>query len=59
MHRFASAERRQVYQTPKSFLEFIGLFKSLLQKKRASLQENVHRLEQGTVTKKGGQCVCG
>lgn len=47
--RFAAAERRQVYQTPKSFLEFIGLFKSLLQKKRDSLHENVHRLEQGAL----------
>lgn len=45
--RFAAAEHRHVYQTPKSFLEFIGLFKSLLHKKRAALQEGVHRLNQG------------
>ena len=45
--RFRDMLRRHVYSTPKSFLELIGLYKSLLQKKRDELRGNRERLESG------------
>ena len=44
---FAAAERRQVYITPKSFLELIKLYTSLLGSKRAATQRDIDRLQSG------------
>jgi len=41
------AEKRRCYTTPKSFLELISLYKIMLAKKRAELDEKVQRLETG------------
>lgn len=41
--RFFVAERRYNYTTPKTFLELIKLYKSLLSRKRESTQENIDR----------------
>ena len=40
-------ERRHVYTTPKSFLELIKLFKSMLQQKRDNLLKEKERYESG------------
>ena len=40
-------ERRYVYTTPKSFLELIKLFKSMLQQKRDNLLKEKERYESG------------
>jgi dynein heavy chain len=42
-------ERRFVYTTPKSFLELIKLFKSMLGKKKNALVEAKERYELGVV----------
>lgn len=42
-------ERRHVYTTPKSFLELITLFKTMLNKKRVELEENREKYEKGVV----------
>lgn len=42
-------ERRYVYTTPKSFLELIKLFKSMLTQKKSSLLQNRERYETGLV----------
>jgi dynein heavy chain len=42
-------ERRYVYTTPKSFLELIKLFKSMLKTKRDDLLANRERYETGLV----------
>ncbi len=39
--------RRYNYTTPKSYLEFGALYKSLLAKKRAELKADKERLENG------------
>jgi dynein heavy chain len=47
--RYKAAERRNVYTTPKSFLELIALYKSLLASNRATLDTLQLRLESGLV----------
>lgn len=42
-------ERRHVYTTPKSFLELIKLFKSMLNQKRSDLLKNRERYETGLI----------
>ena len=42
-------ERRYVYTTPKSFLELIKLFKSMLQKKKDSLLNSKEKYEMGVI----------
>eukprot|EP00919_Chromeraceae_sp_WS-2016_P058273 GHVR01138508.1.p4 GENE.GHVR01138508.1~~GHVR01138508.1.p4 ORF type:complete len:102 (+),score=20.67 GHVR01138508.1:3529-3834(+) len=42
-------ERRYVYTTPKSFLELIKLFKSMLEQKRSDLLANRDRYETGLI----------
>jgi len=42
-------ERRYVYTTPKSFLELIKLFKSMLQQKRDNLLKNRERYDSGLI----------
>jgi dynein heavy chain len=44
---FASKESRMVYLTPKSYLEAIHLFQSLLAKKREETDASIHRLATG------------
>ncbi|GKT34970.1 Dynein beta chain, ciliary, partial [Aduncisulcus paluster] len=46
---FAQVERRKAYTTPKSFLELISLYKSLLSSERKSKLEKIERLDQGLV----------
>jgi dynein heavy chain len=42
-------EKRRVYTTPKSFLELIALFKSMLAKKREEIQDNKEKYEKGVL----------
>jgi dynein heavy chain len=42
-------EKRYVYTTPKSFLELIKLFKSMLNQKRSDLLKNRERYETGLI----------
>ena len=44
---FKAKERRFVYTTPKSYLEFIKLFRGLLQDKRSDAKNAIQRLENG------------
>ncbi len=44
---YIHSERRYCYTTPKSFLELISLYKSLLARERESLQAQRERLESG------------
>ena len=44
---YKTRERRYCYTTPKSYLEFIALYKSLLERKRADLGAQRERLESG------------
>ena len=44
---FLARERRYNYTTPKSFLELIDFFKTLLKQKRSLLERNIERLRQG------------
>ena len=39
--------KRKVYQTPKSFIDFLNLYKKLLEEKRDELQINRRRLDGG------------
>lgn len=43
------AERRYIYTTPKSFLELIKLFKSMLSIKRKELEDNREKYERGVI----------
>ena len=43
------AERRYVYTTPKSFLELIKLFKTMLTKKKDELESNKSKYEIGVI----------
>ena len=45
--RYYETTRRYAYTTPKSYLELISLYYSLLAKQRAELAENKTRLENG------------
>lgn len=44
---FLSAERRVIYNPPKSYLEMLNQFQVMLQKKRGDNEETVSRLEKG------------
>lgn len=44
---YLATERRYNYTTPKTFLEQIKLYQSLLAKKRAELVAKIERLENG------------
>jgi len=50
--RYRQLERRHNYTTPKSFLELIAFYKTLLNKKRADLAKQTSRLEKGITTLK-------
>ena len=45
--RYLESFRRYNYTTPKSYLELISLYKSLLERKRAELKAAKERLENG------------
>jgi dynein heavy chain len=45
--RYKEAEKRYTYTTPKSFLEFINLYKSMFERKSTELQKSTERLENG------------
>ena len=45
--KFKDVERRFNYTTPKTFLELIKLYKSVLGKKREATTTNIDRLETG------------
>jgi hypothetical protein len=45
--KFFEVERRYNYTTPKTFLELIKLYKSVLARKRKESQEAIDRLENG------------
>ncbi|KAJ9460839.1 Dynein beta chain [Diplonema papillatum] len=47
VHQFFSEEKRYCYTTPKSFLELIAFYKSLLARKRTALNTNKERLING------------
>lgn len=53
--RFLLQERRYNYTTPKSFLELIAFYKSLLGNKRSNIQKQIRRLENGLLTLKETQ----
>lgn len=44
---FATAESKYVYTTPKSYLEMLKLYTSMLAKKRAETDKNMQRLQHG------------
>ena len=46
-HEFKRVERRFVYTTPKSFLELLKLYNSLLDEKHAEAQAQISRLDNG------------
>lgn len=46
---YSAQERRNVYTTPKSFLELVSLYKTLLAKARGKVDGQMRRLEQGLV----------
>ncbi|GMH57655.1 hypothetical protein TL16_g02438 [Triparma laevis f. inornata] len=48
--QYLAQERRYNYTTPKSFLELIGFYKSLLGEKRKQLGDNIERLDTGLKT---------
>ena len=48
--RYLQLERRHNYTTPKSFLELIDFYKTLLTKKRNYVEDQIRRLEQGLMT---------
>ena len=52
--------RRYNYTTPKSYLELISLYKSLLAQKRAELKANKERLESGVekIAQASAQVIC-
>ena len=45
--KFRAQERREVHTTPKSFLELLKLYVSLLARKRSDSEKGIERLEQG------------
>jgi dynein heavy chain len=45
--KFEKNEGKNVYTTPKSYLEMNSLYRTLLEKKRALQDQSVHRLENG------------
>jgi len=45
-------DRRYIYTTPKSFLELIKLFKSMLGQKQGSLENSLEKYEKGVITLK-------
>lgn len=47
MRRYFDVFRRFNYTTPKSYLEFISLYKQLLTQKRSELMQAKQRLESG------------
>ena len=48
--QYLQQERRYNYTTPKSFLELIGFYKTLLGEKRQQLLDNITRLDTGLTT---------
>lgn len=46
---YLAAEKRANYVTPKSFLELISLYKSMLVQKRQQNREQIERLENGLI----------
>ena len=46
-NKFRLAERRHVYTTPKSFLELLKLYSSLLKRKREGADASINRLSKG------------
>ena len=44
---FREQLKRKVYQTPKTFIDFINLYKKVLEEKRDELQVNLRRLSGG------------
>jgi len=48
--KFLALERRYNYTTPKSFLELIEFYKSLLSRKRKKNEEQINRLDTGLTT---------
>ena len=57
--KILDVERRYIYITPKSFLELIKLFKTMLSNKRNELEESKSRYETGVVKIKDTQEVVG
>ncbi|KAH7825191.1 dynein haevy chain 4, outer dynein arm beta [Monocercomonoides exilis] len=47
--QFLASERRYNYTTPKSFLELINLYKSMLEQKRADIEKKIERFENGLI----------
>ena len=45
--KYRDNEKRHTYTTPKSFLEFINLYRNMLEKKAAELTKGMDRLENG------------
>ncbi len=45
--RYMETIRRYIYTTPKSYLEFISLYKSMLARKRVELKADKERLDNG------------
>lgn len=43
-------DRRYIYTTPKSFLELIKLFKSMLGSKQGGLENSLEKYEKGVIT---------
>ena len=46
---YLKSERRQIYTTPKSYLELIALYKKLLAEQRSKLEAQQERLEIGLI----------
>ena len=46
-NKFRQAERRHVYTTPKSYLELLKLYQTLLLSKRTEADNNISRLANG------------
>jgi len=44
---FLKQIRRYNYTTPKSFLELINFYKTVLAQKRGEIEHNINRLEKG------------
>ena len=53
--QYRAMERREVYTTPKSYLELIALYKSELEKNRGTLGVLKGRLEEGLIKLKDAQ----
>ena len=47
---FKVAEKRDVYTTPKSFLELLGFYKRMLESKRSETDAAINRLATGLTT---------